>query len=375
MQRVRVGVIGAGGVAQVEHIPNLLKLNRRFEVLGVYDPSAKVRGFVRDEFGLAPFDSLDQLLALPLDAVVIASPDALHKEQILAALAKGLHVFCEKPLCYAIADIDEVIVARDRAARVLQVGYMKRFDPSYEAALRTLPGMANTLRYVSVEVNDPDAWPFIRHHSTCRGDDVAAGLIASAEAKQKEQVSRAVPGLDDPQTYKGFTGAYSSSIVHDVNAVHGLLDALGVPDGEIVGAELFAGGEGGQGAVRLLDGQALWNMVHLAVPSLADYRERITLYFDDASLELEFPSPYLNHQPTRLTIRKSDGHTLTSQDVRTGYEEAFLEELKGFWSAIMEGAPVRNTAEHARRDMKLLAGLARHYLNQKEQSKAAGGRS
>ena len=80
------------------------------------------------------------------------------------------------------------------------------------------------------------------------------------------------------------------------------------------------------------------------------------------SLELEFPSPYLNHQPTRLTIRTSDGHALSSRDIRTGYEEAFVEELKGFWSAIVEGKPVRNTAEHARRDMKLLAGLARFHL-------------
>jgi hypothetical protein len=157
-----------------------------------------------------------------------------------------------------------------------------------------------------------------------------------------------------------------------VNAVHGLLDALGVADGEIVGAELFAGGAGGQGAVRLLGGQALWTMVHLTVPALADYRERITLVFDDAAIELEFPSPYLNHQPTRLTLRKSDGHVLTRSDVRSGYEEAFVEELNGFWSAIVEGAPVRNTAEHARRDMALLAGLARHYLDH-DRSKAAGG--
>ena len=182
-------------------------------------------------------------------------------------------------------------------------------------------------------------------------------------------------GWIDAVDYKGFTGAYSSSIVHDVNAVHGLLDALGIPDGEIVGAQLFAGGEGGQGAVRLLGGQALWNMVHLAVPALADYRERITLYFDDASLELEFPSPYLNHQPTRLTLRKSDHHTLSVQEIRSGFEEAFVEELKGFWSAIVEGTAVRNTAEAARRDMALLAGLAAHYLAHKKHSVAAGGQA
>ncbi|TSE01329.1 Gfo/Idh/MocA family oxidoreductase, partial [Mesorhizobium intechi] len=352
----------------VEHIPNLLKLHRQFKILGVYDPSRKVRAFVAEEFGLETFSDLDTLLAMPLDAVVIASPDALHREQSLAAFARGLHVFCEKPLCYGAQDIDELIAARDRAGKVLQVGYMKRFDPSYEAALTLLPGTARTLRYISVEVTDSDAWPFIRHASTCRGDDVAAELIASTEARQREQVDRAVPGLDDPNTFRGFVGAYCSSIIHDVNAVHGLLDVLGVADGDIVGASLFAKGEAGQGAVRLLDGQALWNMVHVATSGLPDYRERITLYFDDASLELEFPSPYLNHQPTRLTVRTGDGHTLSSRDIRSGYEEAFVEELKGFWSAIVDGSAVRNTAEHARRDMMLLAGLTRHHLAQSKHS-------
>ena len=133
----------------------------------------------------------------------MASPDPLHKEQALAALTRGLHVFCEKPLCYAPADIAELIAARDEAGKVLQVGYMKRFDPSYEAALEFMPGTAETLRHVSVEVNDPDAWPFIRHHEWSRGDDVPRDLIGEVR-KQKQQVKRAV-GLElDPQSYRGF---------------------------------------------------------------------------------------------------------------------------------------------------------------------------
>ena len=128
---------------------------------------------------------------------MIASPDSLHREQILVAFAKGLHVFCEKPLCYGVDDIDDVIAARDSAGKVLQVGYMKRFDPSYEAALRLLPGTAKTLRYIAVEVNDPDSWPFFRHHAWLAGDDVAAELISSGREKQRAQVARAVPGVRD----------------------------------------------------------------------------------------------------------------------------------------------------------------------------------
>lgn len=358
MGRIRTGIIGGGGVAQVEHVPNLARLADRFELIGCFDPSPVARAFIAEHYGVAGHARLEDLLALPLDAVVIASPDALHKEHVLAAFAAGLHVFCEKPLCYGAADIAELIAARDRAGRVLQVGYMKRFDPSYEEALRLLPG-ADRLRLVAVEVCDPDAWPFIRHHAWRRSEDVPAALIAETAAKQREQALRAVAAPLDEIALRGFCTAYCSSLVHDVNAVHGLLDGMGLATAGIAGAQLFAGGEGGHGSVRLAGGRALWTMTHLAVPGLPDYRERISLYFDDQTLELEFPSPWLNHQPTRLTLRRGDSHRLHVEHVRPGYEEAFVEELKGFAAAIAGEAPVRNTAEQASRDMELLCGLAR----------------
>lgn len=359
MGRIRVGVIGAGGIAQIEHVPNLLALKHLFEVKGVCDPSRIARSFIAERYGIATFESLEHLLHVPLDAVVIASPDALHKEHALAALAQGLHVFCEKPLCYGSADIAELIARRDAVKRVLQVGYMKRFDPSYEAALDLLPGKGATLRHVSVEVCDPDAWPFIAHHDWRRGDDVPKALADRVARKQKEQVARAV-GMDlAGDAWRGFCNAYCSSLVHDVNAVHGLLDRMGVPQGEITGAALYAGGDGGHGSVKLLGGRALWTMTHLSVPKLPDYRERITLYFDDQAIELEFPSPWLNHQPTRLTVRRGRDASLHCEDIRTSYREAFVEELEGFAAAITEGTPVRNTAEDAARDMDLLVSLVR----------------
>lgn len=372
MERVRVGVIGAGLIAQVEHVPNLLRLKHLFELVGICDPSAMARTAMTKRHGLAAFETPEQLLGQKLDALLITSPDPLHKEHVLAGLKHGLHVFCEKPLCYGTGDITELIAARDAAGRVLQVGYMKRFDPSYEAAIAHMPGTAANLRHVSVEVSDPDAWPFVRHHDYVRSDDIAPALITAVDGKRRDQVKKAVGRVLEGESYRGFCGPYASSLVHDVNAVHGLLDALNVPDGEVAGAQIFANGEGGQGSVRLLGGQALWTMSHLAVPKLPDYRERITLYFDDASLELEFPSPYLNHQATRLTIKTGDDHVLERRNIHAGFAEAFLEELKGFWSAIREGSPVRNTAEHAARDMALLTGLARWQADHATTSRTQG---
>lgn len=360
MGRVRVGMIGAGTIAQVEHVPNLLRLADNFELVGVCDPSASTRDFITRTYGVPTFATTAELLDGKLDAVIIASPDPLHKEHALAALSRGLHVFCEKPLCYSTRDIAQLMAARDSARLVLQVGYMKRFDPAYETLLARLPASPGKLRHVSVEVVDADAWPFVLQHKTHRADDVSAALIAEARQKQQDQVQQAIGMPLGAEAYRGFVSAYCSSLVHDVNAVHGILDVLGVSTGPVVGASIFAGGSGGQGSVSLSGIGALWTMSHLSIASLPYYSERISLHFDDCDFELQFPSPYLNHQPTLLTLRSGERERLTTEHIHAGYKEAFVEELLGFWSAIVEGTPVRNTAEHAARDMALLCDLAIH---------------
>lgn len=358
MERLRIGVIGAGLIGQVEHIPNLVHLRERFELVGVCDPSRGARDFVAARYGVPTVATPAELFALGLQAVAIASPDALHVEHVLAALEAGLHVFCEKPLCYDPADAERIRAARDRAGRVVQVGYMKRFDPSYEALLERLPASGAGLRMIAVEVSDPGSWPFTAHHPYRAFDDVPAALVEGARAAQSRQVAAATGRLLDPLHFRGAVGPYCSSLVHDVNLVHGMLERMGVDDGELAGAQVFAEGGGGAAQIRLLGGRALWTMVHLAVPDLADYRERITLYFGDRYFELIFPSPYLNHQPTELWELRSTGHRAERSLVRADYREPFLRELDAFADACLAGAPVRNTVEHAMRDLRLLTAVA-----------------
>ena len=101
-------------------------------------------------------------------------------------------------------------------------------------------------------------------------------------------------------------------------------------------------------------------MVHLNLPGVPDYRERISVYCADRIIELEFPSPYLRHLPTRLTIsRKSEGTALETIEHRASYEEAFREELRAFHAAATGAAPVLTTVEEARADVALLISAFR----------------
>jgi predicted dehydrogenase len=366
MERLRIGVIGAGLIAQVEHIPNLIRLRGKFELIAVADPSATARKFVGEHFGVPVHEDMEAILDAGPDAVVIASPDPFHAATVIAALKAGIHVFCEKPLCYSPAEAEAIIEARDKAARVVQVGYMKRFDPSFEAVLDLLPENGDGLLYISVEVNDPDAWPFVAHYPLARGDDVAPSLIEEGRQRQARQVREALGVELEGADFKGFTGPFSSSLVHDINAVHGMIERMGINAGEVVDARIFAAGDAASGTVELPGAGALWHMVHLRVGELAEYRERIGLYFADRVIELIFPSPYLNHQRTELRVHKSTGHRIEKTVVGNGFEEGFIRQLEYFYSSVNEGAGARNTVEDARRDQQLICALGRRAARNRE---------
>ena len=361
MQKVRIGVVGAGLIGQVEHIPNLKHLSRHFELVGIAEASPQMRAELGTR-GFKTFPDYRELLLEPIDALLIAAPDQFHTEITLAALAVGKHVFCEKPLSFSVGEAEEIAKARDKAGRVLQVGYMKRFDPAYEKLLTMLPKDGKGLRMISVEVQDPDSWPFNQHQGDfVKASDLPQGVVDQGRAMRDAQVQRATGRNLSKADLWGYTNSYCSSLIHDINAVHGMLDVMNVKAGAVVGAAFFAEGDGGHGSVRL-DGKALWQMTHLFVPHVGGYKERITLYFDDRVYELTFPSPYLNHFPTKLTVQRSNGNVLETADLTVSYEEPFQRELLGFWASVVQGAPVRNTVEGAITDLNLVARLTEKAL-------------
>jgi predicted dehydrogenase len=359
LKKLKIAIAGAGLIAQVEHIPNLKSLWERFEIVGVADPSALGRRLMEQRHGVPTCASFDELMALRPEVLLIAAPDSYHAEFAGRALDAGIHVFCEKPLCFSTSDIDGLIAKRNAAGRVLQVGYMKRWDPSYEMLLEEITGLGSRLRFIAVEVNDPDSWPFAVHQGFQRFPDVPPALIAENKARLAEQVARATGVKADEVVIRAYADSLSSSLIHDLNVVHGLLAHLGIQDIRPVSGSIFAGGQGTAAVLALNGEQAICQISHVVVPKLADYQERISLFFDDRRFELIFPSPYLNHFQTRLIAYRSEGMHLSTTEHRNGFEEAFARELVGFWESIVNGAPVRNTAEHARADIGLIQRIAR----------------
>src|SRR5688572_10913920 len=189
MQKLRVGLIGAGLVAQAEHAFYIWEDRERFDFVGLADASPAVRRSVGARYRIPHLvPDLKGLLTCDLDAIVIAAPDAFHPELAIAALDAGLHVLCEKPLALTLGGCDGIASARDRSGCVLQVAYMKRHDPAYRRALELLPDRLEDVKLISVEVNDPDHEPFVAHLPMTWPSDLPLLLRDKARALTVEQL-------------------------------------------------------------------------------------------------------------------------------------------------------------------------------------------
>jgi len=128
MAKIRVATIGCGSIAQELHLPGYAR-NRHVEIVACTDPDPKRWAEVREQFGVKTFyrDYRDMLDREQLDAVSICSPNKFHCEQALAAIGKGLHVLCEKPMTLTNAEAARVVAAAKRSRRVFMVGFSHRF--------------------------------------------------------------------------------------------------------------------------------------------------------------------------------------------------------------------------------------------------------
>lgn len=138
MKKLRIGQIGLGRLGSL-HALNLVQKIPHAELATVCSLNDQELNWAVAELGLDKsccYSDYQQMLSEGgLDAVVIASSSDQHCNHVLLALEAGLHVFCEKPLGTQLKDCLEVEKALDRhPGKVLMIGFMRRFDPSYTYA-------------------------------------------------------------------------------------------------------------------------------------------------------------------------------------------------------------------------------------------------
>lgn len=152
---VRVGVVGLGKMG-ASHL-SMIRSHPEVSVDAVVDSTGYVLDVLSKYTGLRTFTSLDEMLdKVELDAVIVATPTKLHAPMVTAALKRGLHVFCEKPLCLHSSESEELARLADELGLVTQVGYHNRFVGAFNEVKRLLDqGAIGDVSHILVEAYGP----------------------------------------------------------------------------------------------------------------------------------------------------------------------------------------------------------------------------
>ena len=127
---LKAGVLGAGHLGKI-HL-RLLNQSDKFDLVGFYDASPKVRNKITDEYGFKAFDSEEALIAA-VDVVDIVTPTLYHHKLAKKAIEMGKHVFLEKPITQTVGEANELIELAKKQQVLGQVGHVERFNPAFLA--------------------------------------------------------------------------------------------------------------------------------------------------------------------------------------------------------------------------------------------------
>ena len=171
MRKIKMGVLGVGEMGK-RHAENLRRLVPDAELVAIADVAEARAKQVAEELEIEhAFGSLDAMLELKgLQAVLIATPDKYHAQAVIQAAKAGKDILCEKPLALTMADAYVALDAVSKEGVRLQVGFMRRYDPAYAAAMKRIEAgeIGTPLIFKSVG-RDKDEPPMAAYQSGVNG--------------------------------------------------------------------------------------------------------------------------------------------------------------------------------------------------------------
>ena len=129
-EKIRFAVLGCGHIGS-RHA-DMIVANDSCELVAIADTNPAIKAVTEEKYGTRFFSSLDELLAQPgiADVINIATPNALHAPQAIAAIEAGYHVVIEKPVALTAADCQSIINVAEQHGRKVFCVMQNRYSPA-----------------------------------------------------------------------------------------------------------------------------------------------------------------------------------------------------------------------------------------------------
>ncbi|CAG8922224.1 unnamed protein product [Penicillium salamii] len=355
---VRVGIIGCGEIAQVVHIPVLGHLSHLFQITYLCDVSQSALAHCQSKVsGMKPQTTLsaEELCASPMvDVVFVINSDEYHAAHAILALQHNKHAFIEKPMALNDRDADALISAERESTGRVMVGYMRRYAPAFLDAVKEIGGMDKILYARVRDIIGPNS-TFVEQSGTFpfRATDFNEKDTQDKNTRATDIVRQglAEAGLenfdDSMATMWRVLGGLGS---HDLSVMR---EALGMPTG-VIGASLK---------------MPFWSAIfqypsftvtyESGIDSVPRFDAHLEVYSAEKTVRVQYDSPYVKGLPTTMHVVENVDGVFRESTIRKTYEDSYTLELKELHAIIVDGAPIRTTAQDAKEDLKIFRMLVK----------------
>jgi|GEM_PF-71190 len=351
-RKVKVGFVGAGYMGQIAHLVNYVN-SPRCEVVAIAEMRESLGRAVAERYRIPKvYRSHRELAEDPdVEAVVAILPYTLNAPVALDLLAAGKHVFIEKPMTTSLALAEKMHEAAARAGKILQIGYMKRYDPGVELAKETISSMMASGELGPVT--------FARLH--CFGGDWICGAPDPIRAPSGDMgdsdVEHTRPAEWLPASSWDTFHWLNNVWCHNINLMRYLLP------GPVEVS--FAGKLKRQGDVIVLDVGGVPCSLEIGGISARRWDEETQVYFADGWVKIGTPPPLLRNVPAEVEIYRAGSF----QEIRkplASWGWAFQREAEAFLNSVLTGEEPKASSRDALEDVRIIEAIMAKHLASKE---------
>ncbi len=329
MEQLRFGVIGVGEMGSF-HAENLRYHTPGASLVAVADPNLGRAQALAAELQTSAFDSAESLLnRIELDAVVISSPPKFHGAAIRCAAAARKQIFCEKPLAITLEDADSALEAVADAGVNLQVGHMRRYDPGYASAKRSIDegNIGRVILFKSI------------------GRDHLAGPSAAAQTEINGTL------FHDSSTHDFDLARWL--IGDEVSEVHAYAACLAIPE-----MKRFGGFD--SGVVNLQFTQGAIGNVESYINAGYGYDIRTEVIGTRGSIQIG----HMQRTPVTFLTAEGRKHELMTHWLER-FADAYRLEMRDFVNNVLAGRPVRVTGHDGRQSLAIADAAMRSHFERR----------
>ncbi|SMR59057.1 unnamed protein product [Zymoseptoria tritici ST99CH_1E4] len=353
---LRVGIVGAGEVSQVIHLPVLSLLSHLYTVTAICDLSRKNAEHCASKFHipLVTTNPGEVFQSTNVDVVFVLTSDEFHEPYVTAALEAGKHVMVEKPITLSLPSAERILAAEAKAnGPIVFVGYMRRYAASFTNTFKREVASIPRILYARVrDFSGPNA-KFVNESGTFQVkniDDIPSTAGEERNRRLEALYQEAFPGQTITQEHKSLNRFLGSLGSHDISLMR---EVLGFPE-SVAGISVNEPFYSAIFNYRNKNGESFACTYESGIDAVPEFDAHLAVYGKDKRVEIMYDSPYVKGLPIKVKVWElNEAGEMQTREMMGSYEDAYTAELRELYQCIVDGKSVKTTVRDAMQDLKL----------------------